>query len=96
MLEGKIVKLLEKAEPGRPVCDQCEGELKDAPILGFPLLSGMTRDGDEWTGGTIIDPENGKQYTAKMSLSDNGQTLEVRGFIGISLFGRTQVRERIN
>ncbi|HET6757421.1 MAG TPA: DUF2147 domain-containing protein [Burkholderiales bacterium] len=96
VLNGRIVELLKKPDAGKPsVCDRCEGELKDAPILGFPLLSGMKKEGSEWTGGTIIDPKNGKRYRAKMALRDNGQKLEVRGFIGFSLFGRTQVWERV-
>lgn len=96
VLKGEVVELLaEPEDEGPPVCDQCQGELKNAPILGFPLLSGMTKDGDEWTRGTIIDPENGKEYQAKLSLDDNGRKLNVRGFIGLSLFGRTQVWERI-
>lgn len=94
VLNGKIVKLLK--DSGSRVCNSCEGKLKGRPILGFPLVSGMTRDGDEWTDGTIIDPENGKEYSAEMALADSGQKLEVRGYIGISLFGRTQVWERIN
>lgn len=94
VLRGKIVKLLkEPVDSGQ--CDKCEGELKGHPYLGFPLLSGLKRDGDKWTGGTIIDPKNGKQYNAKLKLSDGGQKLEVRGYLGVSLFGRTQVWERI-
>jgi uncharacterized protein (DUF2147 family) len=98
VLEGKIVKFLKKPEPGesrQPVCDQCKGELKRHSYLGFPLLSGLRRDGDEWTGGAIIDPESGKQYSVKLALSDDGQKLEVRGYLGLSLCEPTQVWERI-
>jgi uncharacterized protein (DUF2147 family) len=47
--------------------------------------------GDEYQGGEILDPENGKVYRVKMNLQDRGRTLHVRGFIGFSLFGRTQI-----
>jgi uncharacterized protein (DUF2147 family) len=50
----------------------------------------MRRDGDEWTGGEILDPENGKTYKATLKLADNGQKLLVRGYIGLPIFGRSQ------
>jgi uncharacterized protein (DUF2147 family) len=96
VLKGRIVKLLKEPEEGEPpVCDRCEGELKGEPYLGFPLISGMKQEGDEWAGGHIIDPESGKRYQAEMSLMEGGDKLKVRGFIGFSLFGRTQVWERV-
>ena len=59
------------------------------------ILSGLRKTGDnEWSGGEILDPENGKIYKSKMSLVDDGNKLNVRGFIGISLLGRTQTWER--
>ena len=59
------------------------------------LLTGLRKTGDnEWTGGEILDPESGKLYKCKMSLADDGRKLNVRGFIGISLLGRTQTGER--
>ena len=54
------------------------------------ILWGLKKDGDQFSGGEILDPKNGKIYRAKMKLVDDGAKLEVRGFIGISLFGRSQ------
>jgi uncharacterized protein (DUF2147 family) len=58
------------------------------------IMWGMKKNGDEWSGGQILDPKNGKVYGCRMHLTDNGQKLEVRGFIGFSLLGRTQVWDR--
>ena len=72
-------------------CIHCTGERKDQPIVGMTVLWGMHRDGDSYTGGELLDPHNGKTYSAKMTLLDGGRKLDVRGFIGFSLFGRSQV-----
>jgi uncharacterized protein (DUF2147 family) len=91
-LSGKIVKLL--LHPGA-VCDNCDGDLKGKPDLGMTILWGLKQDGDSWTGGKILDPDSGKVYSAKMTPKDGGKKLEVRGFIGFSLLGRSQIWERI-
>jgi uncharacterized protein (DUF2147 family) len=93
-LQGKIVELLNPSEPN-PVCDECKGKLKDKPIEGMTILWGLENDDDKWSGGTILDPSNGKEYKAKVTLSDDGMSLDVRGFIGFALIGRTQVWERV-
>jgi uncharacterized protein (DUF2147 family) len=72
-------------------CIRCTGERKDQPIVGMTVLWGMQRDGDSYTGGELLDPHNGKIYSAKMTLLDGGKKLDVRGFIGFSLIGRSQV-----
>jgi uncharacterized protein (DUF2147 family) len=90
-LFGKIEKLFrEPNEPENPVCDKCEGALKNQPILGMVILRGLKKDDDEWTGGTILDPANGKTYKCKIAVEDGGKKLKVRGYIGMSLLGRTQ------
>jgi uncharacterized protein (DUF2147 family) len=95
VLTGTIEKLFRKpGEDPNPTCDKCEGARKDQPIAGMQILSGLKPDGDEWTGGEILDPNNGKVYKAKLRLADGGKKLEVRGFIGFSLLGRTQVWQR--
>lgn len=93
-IAGKIDKLINPSEPN-PKCDQCSGARKDQPVIGMTILWGLKSDGDEWNGGEILDPKNGKTYKAKAKLVDGGKKLEVRGFLGVSLFGRTQtwVRE---
>ena len=89
--EGKIDKIF--PQPGddpAPRCEKCEGSLHNQPVLGLTFLWGFTKQGDEYQGGEILDPESGKVYQAKMKLVDGGKKLEVRGFIGFSLFGRSQ------
>lgn len=87
---GIVRGILVPATHDDSVCTKCTGALKNAPIIGMTILSHMRRDGDEWSGGEILDPENGKAYRARMRLTDGGKKLIVRGYIGISLFGRSQ------
>ena len=88
---GKVEKLFrEPGEEQNPKCDKCEGALKDQPILGMTIITGMKKDGDEYNGGRILDPGNGKVYKSKMSLDDGGKKLNVRGYIGVPMLGRTQ------
>lgn len=90
-LFGKIEKLYrEPKEEQNPLCDKCEGSLKNKPIIGMVILQNLKKDGDEWTGGTILDPANGKTYKCKIAVEDGGKKLKVRGFVGIAAFGRTQ------
>jgi uncharacterized protein (DUF2147 family) len=95
--EGKVEKLLNRQPDDDPdnLCRKCEGERKDKPVIGMTILWDLKKDGDQYTGGEILDPKNGKIYRAKMKVLDGGRKLEVRGFIGISLLGRSQtwVRE---
>ena len=88
---GRIEKLFrEPNEEQNPRCDKCEGALKDQPILGLTIITGMKKDGDEYNGGKILDPGNGKIYNSKMSLAEGGKKLNVRGYIGMPILGRTQ------
>jgi len=89
-LMGRIDKLLNPSEPN-PVCDDCKGKRKNQPIEGMTFVWGLTQKGDEWKGGIILDPGNGKEYKAKLKVIENGNKLEVRGFIGFALLGRTQI-----
>jgi uncharacterized protein (DUF2147 family) len=77
-------------EDQNPKCEKCEGALKNAPIVGLRILSGLKKDGDEYTGGEILDPENGEVYSSNLHLIDGGNKLSVRGYIGVSLLGRSQ------
>jgi len=89
---GVVEKLFD--QPGDDpahLCKDCKGERKDKPIIGMTILWGLKKDGDTWAGGEILDPHNGKTYRCKMTLSNDGKSLNVRGFIGISLFGRSQI-----
>ncbi len=90
-LYGKVDKLLDpKPDDPNPVCKKCDGELKDKPILGMRILWDLAKSGDTWSGGRIMDPDNGKTYRCNVTLSDGGKKLLVRGFIGMALLGRTQ------
>lgn len=90
-LFGKIQKLFRAPnEDPNPVCEKCDGALKNKPILGMVILRNLKRDGDGWSGGTVLDPENGKTYKVKLALEDGGKRLKVRGYVGFSLLGRTQ------
>lgn len=88
VLVGKIEKILtDKADA---VCDLCPDDRKGKPVQGMTILTGLKKDGDEWTGGEVLDPNNGKIYKAKAKLVDGGRKLDLRGFIGVALLGRTQ------
>ena len=94
--EGVIVKIFPR--PGDDenfVCDKCEGAEKGAPVLGLKLIKGMRRNGMGYENGTIMDPRDGSVYRALMKLTPDGQHLEVRGYLGISLFGRSQTWNRL-
>ncbi len=90
-LYGKIEKLFRApTEEQNPVCDKCEGALKDKPIIGMVILADLVKDGAEWNGGTVLDPANGKTYKCIVAVEDGGKKLKVRGYIGMPLLGRTQ------
>ena len=94
---GKVTKLLNR-KPGEdpdPVCNECTGESHGKKVVGLTILWGLKADGDEWTGGHIMDPKNGKVYKCKIKLQDGGKTLKVRGFIGFSLIGRNQIWKKL-
>ena len=90
VLSGKVVKGLVPGEPTDKRCTLCTDERKDQVIVGMTVLRGMRWDGDDWEGGDILDPDNGKVYKCKMHLEKGGTELIVRGFIGFSLLGRSQ------
>jgi len=90
--KGKIEKLFrEPGEEQNPMCTKCEGEMKDKQILGMTMLTNLRLDGDEYTGGEILDAKNGKVYKSKVKVIEGGKKLSVRGYIGIPLIGRSQV-----
>lgn len=91
VLSGQIEKLFRDAnEDQNPKCDKCEGARKDQPIIGMTILSNLKKDGDEYNGGEILDPNNGKVYKSKVHLTDGGKKLNVRGYIGMPMLGRSQ------
>src|SRR5438105_1145349 len=90
-LSGVVRELLVAADPEDSVCGKCSGDRKGQRIVGMEILRHMRPDGDEWSGGEILDPENGKTYRATLRLIDGAQRLAVRGYIGLPLFGRSQI-----
>jgi uncharacterized protein (DUF2147 family) len=91
-LTGKIEKLFRSAdEEANPKCVACTDARKNQPILGMTIVSGLKKNGDEYGGGEILDPKNGKVYKSKLMVRDGGKKVEVRGFIGVPMFGRSQV-----
>lgn len=78
------------------ICDKCDGKRKNKPIEGMVIMWGVEQKGkNRWDGGRILDPENGKIYRVKLRLTDNGKKMKVRGYIGFSLLGRTQIWHRL-
>ena len=95
VLHGKIVYLYPREGiPENPVCEKCEGDRKDRPVLGMEIFEDLRQDEDEWSGGTVLDPENGKTYKCFLRIEDDGR-LKLRGYVGAALFGRTQYWERL-
>jgi uncharacterized protein (DUF2147 family) len=94
-LKAKIIRLLNSDTPiDEQICDLCKGAKKNAPYAGLEIMWGLTEDGDEWNGGKILDPANGKEYKVFLKVSDDNSSAEVRGFIGFALIGRTQTWHR--
>ncbi len=91
VFKGKVVKLINPDEPN-PTCNKCPGAKLDKPVLGLEIIWGMKemKPNQEWGGGEILDPRKGKSYRCRMQLLAGGSKLNVRGYIGISLLGRTQ------
>lgn len=94
ILYGRIETLLLEEDQGQ-LCSNCTGSQLNQPIEGLIILKGLTRDGKQWTGGTILDPANGKEYQCTLTL-DGVSELNVRGFIGFSFIGRTQRWKRMD
>ena len=92
-LYGRIETLLLEEDKGQ-ICTNCKGSEKNQPIEGLLILKGLTKDGNSWNDGTILDPANGKEYDCTLTLNDSSE-LNVRGFIGFSFLGRTQVWKRL-
>jgi uncharacterized protein (DUF2147 family) len=94
VFSGVVTKLLDPS--ALPTCEKCTDSRKDKPVVGMEILSGLKKSGDGYSGGHILDPDDGEIYRAEMKLKDQGEKLDLRAYIGIPLLGRTQtwIRER--
>jgi uncharacterized protein (DUF2147 family) len=93
-LTGKVVEILKSDKGPNPVCDGCSGDRKGKPIKGMTILWNLKPDGaNEWAGGTILDPANGKTYKSKLELQPGGKKLDVSGCITFICRAQTWVRE---
>jgi uncharacterized protein (DUF2147 family) len=85
---GKVVEIL-RTNHKNDVCAKCEGSEKNKPILGMVIINGLKKDGDEYNGGSILDPTTGKKYKCYITL-ESADKLKLRGYIGVAIMGRTQ------
>ena len=92
VLTGKVEHITDPAKADEK-CVKCEDDRKDKPIVGMVIISGAKQDAEEtdkWVGGMILDPAKGSSYKVRIKMIDGGKKLEVRGYIGSPMFGRTQ------
>ena len=91
-LQGKVVEILHSDRGPNPTCDKCKGANKDKPVKGMTILWGLQQDGDQWTGGTVLDPAKGKTYKAKVEMLGNDK-LGMSGCIAFICRQQVWVRE---
>ncbi len=92
VLTGKVEHITDPAKANE-VCSKCDDDRKDKPIVGMTIITGAKQDpeeSDKWTGGMILDPAKGSSYKLILKTVDGGKKLDVRGYIGSPMFGRTQ------
>lgn len=90
---GKVADILIPKDKNK-VCINCSGSDKNKPILGLVVIKGLTKEGDEYTNGKILDPKHGKLYKCYITC-EGPDKLKVRGYIGVSIIGRTQYWHRV-
>ncbi|MRJ09096.1 DUF2147 domain-containing protein [Ornithobacterium rhinotracheale] len=93
-LHGKVVKIGDPKDING-ICSECKGDKKNKRILGLEILTGLKKKGDTWVNGKIIDPQTGNVYSCKAEPMGKDK-LKMRGYLGISLLGKTQIWERVD
>ena len=98
VFSGKVEKIVDPDAPKDAVCKDCDDDRKDKPVIGMTIIRNMKQSADDkavFEGGDILDPKNGKVYKSRMKLLEGGAKLDVRGYIGTPMFGRTQTWTRV-
>ena len=97
VLSGRIEKLLAPDAKQDAKCDKCEDDRKDKPMIGLEIIRGVKKAEAEntWEGGTILDPAEGKVYKVRLQTVEGGKKLDVRGYVGMPMLGRTQTWVRV-
>jgi uncharacterized protein (DUF2147 family) len=96
--QGRIVRSLVPGEDPDKRCEKCPGERRGQRLVGMTILTGLkpeSGDSLRWDGGELLDPDSGSVYRARLELAPDCKTMDVRGFVGIALFGRSQIWQRV-
>ncbi len=95
-LSAKVLHIFPKpGDDQHKLCDACKGDKHNQPIVGMVILEGMAQQDNQWEGGKILDPSNGKTYRCTLKTTNDGNNLQVHGYIGLPILGRTQTWARI-
>jgi uncharacterized protein (DUF2147 family) len=91
---GRVAEIIDTKDGPNPACDKCKGALQGKPIKGMVILWGLKADGKgKWSGGHVLDPENGKTYKSKLELLDGGRKLGMSGCIAFICRQQVWVRQ---